>query len=168
MWILIIVVIILVILIAILNKVPPVNTNIDEEIPLQYDLSKYQTKHYIMTQTELKFYRILKEITDKLELSIFPQVRLEQIVQVIDNNVKDRNKIKSRSIDYTIVNNKNCKIISCIELDDDSHNRPNVKKVDEFKNNVFKKVGIPLHRIKVQNNYNKDELEKILQEDLQK
>lgn len=128
------------------------------------DLSKYNTNGYLMTQTELQFYRELKKVTDKLELSIFPQVNLERIVNVVDNNVADRNKIKSRSIDYTIVNNKNCKIICCIELDDYTHNRTKAIKNDNFKNELFKKIDIPLHRIKVNKYYNLEELESIIKE----
>lgn len=159
------IIIILVILLAILNKIPATSEN--EEIKPQDDLSKYRKKTYVMTKNELIFYRVLKQVTNELELSVFPQVHLEEIIEVIDGNNRDRNKIKSRSIDYTIVENNKCKIIACIELDDSTHEKQSVKKKDEIRNNLFKKVGIPLHRIKIQNNYNKDELKKFLQEDLQ-
>lgn len=129
-------------------------------------LDNYITKKYIMTQTELQFYKELKKITDKLNLTIFSQVNLERIVQVADNNTKDRNRIKSRSIDYTIVNNENCKIICCIELDDYTHNTNKAKMNDQFKDKLFKKVNIPLHRIKVNNNYNLEQIENILKGDL--
>ena len=159
------IIIILVILLAILNKIPATSEN--EEIKPQDDLSKYRKKTYVMTKNELIFYRVLKQVTNELELSVFPQVHLEEIIEVIDGNNRDRNKIKSRSIDYTIVENNKCKIIACIELDDSTHEKQSVKKKDEIRNNLFKKVGIPLHRIKIQNNYNKNELKKFLQEDLQ-
>ena len=45
-------------------------------------LSNYTTKGYVMTRTELIFYRKLKEITDELNLSIFSQVNLERIIEV--------------------------------------------------------------------------------------
>lgn len=173
MIILIIIVIILIILIAILNRKPPIKkednqeeTNENEEIIQQDDLSKYRKKTYIMTKNELFFYRVLKQATDELNLSIFPQVRLENIIEVIDKNNKDRNKIKSRSVDFTIVENEKCKIIACIELDDSTHERASIKEKDEIRNNLFEKVGIPLHRIKVQYNYNKDELKNILEQDI--
>lgn len=130
------------------------------------DLSKYTTKHYVMTQTELIFYRELKKVTDELEVTVFPQIDLERIIQVSDNNNIDRNRIKSRSIDFTIVNNKNCKIVSCIELDDHTHNTEKAKQADNFKNNLFQAVNIPLHRIKVNSNYNLEELKTILQSDI--
>lgn len=133
-----------------------------------FDLSKFKTNGYVMTQTELLFYKELKKVTDKLELIIFPQVNLERIINVYDNNYTDRNRIKSRSIDYTIVNNQNCKVVCCIELDDYTHNQKKVKEVDEFKNELFKKVKIPLYRIKVNNQYNLEELENKIKENLLK
>lgn len=132
----------------------------------QYNFSNYIKKDYIMTSTELNFYRNLKIITDEHELTIFPQVDLERIIKVKDNNSKDRNRIKSRSIDYTIVSNTNCKIICCIELDDYTHNYKNRIERDNFINELFSHTGIKLHRIKVNNTYNLEELEKIIKESL--
>ena len=109
------------------------------------NFSNYHTNNYLMTQTELIFYRQLKTITDNLQLSIFPQVNLERIIQTTTNSPADRNRIKSRSIDYTIVNNKNCKVLCCIELDVYTHYREKNKQVDEFKDNLFKEVEIPLY-----------------------
>lgn len=159
-------IIVLLVIIAIILNNPNIynKKNIVKENNLeQYDdLSKYTTKKYVMTYTELKFYRELKKITDELNLEIFPQVNLEKIIQIKDNNNKDRNKIKSRSIDYTIVDNENCEIVACIELDDYTHNREKNKKNDEFKNKIFEKVNISLIRIKVQNRYNLEELKQTL------
>lgn len=130
--------------------------------------SKYITKNYIMTPTELKFYKQLKKITDKLNTTIFSQVNLERIIQVNDNNKPDRNRIKSRSIDYTIVRNTDCKIICCIELDDKYHNSEKIKKLDEFKNQIFKEVNIPLYRIKVNNYYNLENLKELIEKEIKK
>ena len=107
-----------------------------------------------MTRNELNFFRELKKITDKLDLIIFPQVDMERFIKVIDRNTVDRNRIKSCSVDFVIVNNKNCRIICCIELDDSSHNRADVKIKGDFRNELFKHVNIPLFRIK--NNYQYD------------
>ncbi len=155
------------------NYKTPQNNKIDYFNNIQYintvkyvDLSKFHTNGYVMTNTELLFYKELKKVTDKLELLIFPQVGLERIINVYDGNFSDRNRIKARSIDYTIVNNKNCKIICCIELDDYSHNTQKAKETDEFKNELFKKVRIPLYRIKVNSNYNLEEIENKIKENL--
>lgn len=151
------------------NKLDHINniSSITYNNTIKYiDLSKYHTDGYVMTHTELLFYKELKKITDKLELLIFPQVGLERIINVYDGNYADRNRIKSRSIDYAIVNNQNCKIICCIELDDYSHNSEKSKEVDEFKNELFRKVRIPLYRIKVSSYYNLEELENRIKENL--
>ena len=144
------------------------NNNIENSIAKRYneDLEKYIAKEYIMTRTEREFYIELKKITDELNMTIFPQVDLERIIKVSDNNYRDRNRIKSRNIDYTIVQDDKYKIICCIELDDYSHNTKKAQKADNFKNELFEKVGIPLHRIKVSNNYDKEEIKTILQQDI--
>ena len=158
-----IIIIIIAIMIAILGLISiltPENNKQNQSIKNnEIDYTKFTTTNYIMTQTELKFYRELKKITDKLNTTIFPQVDLERIIKVKDNERTYRNRIKSRSIDYTIVNNKNCKIICCIELDDYTHNRETSKRNDNFKNELFKAANIPLYRIKVSNYYNLNELE---------
>ena len=154
------IILILVILAIVLNNPKIYNKN--NIINEQYNLTNYTTKRYIMTSTELNFYRNLKQVTNELNLEIFPQVNLERIIQIKDNNFIDRNRIKSKSIDYTLVNNKNCKIIACIELDDYTHNKENVKINDEFKNLIFKQVNIPLFRIKVKNYYDLKELKEEL------
>ena len=166
-------IIIMVILIIYPYVLPIIKNQTEEELEgnknnliKNEDLSKYVTNNYVMTPTELKFYRELKKVTDKLDLSIFPQVNMERIINVYNNNSRDRNRIKSRSIDFTIVNNKNCRIVCCIELDDYTHNRAKVIKADEFKNRVFEKVKIPLHRIKVNSYYNITELEHLIVQDL--
>ena len=52
------------------------------------DYSNYITKNYVMTQTELKFYRQLKETlkNENIDANIFPQINLERIIQVKNNN----------------------------------------------------------------------------------
>jgi len=159
------VILIFVIIVLILEKIVNNKTN-NKTKENTANLSNYIKKNYVMTQTELIFYRELKKVTDKLELSIFPQVNLERIINVKDNNKADRNRIKSRSIDYTIVNNKNCKIVCCIELDDYTHNYQNRTERDNFINELFDTVGIQLHRIKVNNYYNLEELENKIKESL--
>lgn len=112
---------------------------IEKQNDYNEDLEKYIAKEYIMTRTERKFYIELKKITDELDMTIFPQVDLERIIKVIDNNYRDRNRIKSRNIDYTIVKNTNYKILCCIELDDYTHNTRKAQKLIILKMNCLKR-----------------------------
>lgn len=124
---------------------------------------KYAKKEYLLTQTELKFYKLLKQITDELNLVICPQVTLYQIVNIKD--YKGFSKIQSKSIDFVIAE-PNLKIKLCIELDDYTHKRGKRIKRDEFINKLFNDLGIKLIRITVQNYYNLEELKSKIKESL--
>lgn len=124
---------------------------------------KYEKCDYLLTKNELKFYRILKQITDKLGYTLFCQVSLYEIVK--NKNFKDFNKIKSKSIDF-VITQENCKILLCIELDDNSHQKTKRIERDNFINKLFEDLGIKYLRIPVQNFYNMQELENKIKESL--
>jgi len=152
---------IFIIIVLILEKIVNRNT---EEIKLEKtQTSNFIKKEYLLTQTELKFYKLLKQITDKLELNLFCQVAMYEIIKAKD--YKNFNKIKSKSMDF-VITDKNCKIKTCIELDDDSHNRNKRIERDNFINTIFKENNIKLLRIKVENYYNIEELENKIKESL--
>lgn len=143
-----------------------INKKSDENIQYNENINyseKYVKKDYLLTQTELKFYRLLKQITDELNLVVCPQVALYQVVQ--NKNFKDFNKIQNKSIDFVIVE-PNLKIKLCIELDDYTHKREKRIKRDEFLNKLFNDLEIKLLRIPVQNYYNLEELKKKIEESL--
>ena len=60
----------------------------------------YEKKEYLLTPNELKFYKLLKNITNKLDMNLFTQVSLYQIINCKD--YKEFNRIKSKSIDFVI------------------------------------------------------------------
>lgn len=124
---------------------------------------KYKKNEYLLTKNELKFYRILKQITNKLNYSLFCQVSLYQIVK--NKSFKDFNKIKSKSIDF-VITQENCKILLCIELDDKTHQKQKRIERDNFLDTLFKDLEIKLLRIPVQNYYNIEEIEKKIKESL--
>ena len=114
-----------------------------------------------MTQTEINFINQLETITNKYRLKIIPQIQLQKIFKT--NNIAEFNKIKSKSIDYAIVdNNYNYKLF--IELDDYTHNYSNRIKRDIYINNLFENHNLKLLRIKVKNTYNMAELEEKIKE----
>lgn len=114
-----------------------------------------------MTQTEINFINQLEKITNKYQLKIIPQIQLQKIFKT--NNITEFNKIKSKSIDYAIVDN-NYKYKLFIELDDYTHNYNNRIKRDNYINNLFKTHNLKLLRIKVKNTYNMAELEEQIKE----
>lgn len=117
--------------------------------------NEYKKKNYLLTQTELKFYKVLKEITDELNLVICPQVAMYEVINT--TNQSTFNKISRKSVDFTICR-QNLEIICCIELDDYTHNRTKRIKRDIFVNKIFADANQKLLRIQVRNIYNKQEL----------
>lgn len=125
--------------------------------------TSYSKKDYLLTQNELKFYRLLKQITDKFDLNLFCQVAMYELINCKSH--KDFNRIRSKCIDF-VITEKNCKIKCCIELDDNSHMRKSRVQRDEFVNKIFEQAGTKLLRIKVQNYYNMEELEKRIKDSI--
>lgn len=158
-----VIIVILVIIITVLEKkLNNVNTE-NQKIEINNYNEKYEKVDYLLTKNELKFYKILKQVTNKLGYSLFCQVALYEIIK--SKNYKDFNKIKSKSIDF-VITQENCKILLCIELDDISHERNKRIERDNFINQLFKDLNIKLLRIPVQNFYNMEELENKIKESL--
>lgn len=160
-----VIILILVIIITVLEK--KLNNVNSEKGKVENLVNNFNKKYvkvdYLLTKNELKFYRTLKQITNKLGYSLFCQVSLYQIVNSKD--YKDFNKIKSKSIDF-VITQENCKILLCIELDDSTHEKKKRIERDKFIDNLFKDLEIKLLRIPVQNYYNIEELENKIKESL--
>lgn len=160
----IVIIIILVGIITYLEKKIQTNNSTDEVIIKSNNYKEdYEKKEYLLTPTELKFYKLLKTITDELSYTLFTQIALYEIVNC--KNFKNFNKIKSKSIDF-VITEKNCKIKLCIELDDKTHNTNKRIERDTFINDMFKELDIKLLRIPVQNFYNLEELKQKIQESI--
>jgi len=146
------------------NNVKQVN---DEENNINNNYTNlsnlYEKKNYLLTQKELKFYKLLKSVTNKYNLNLFTQIALYEIIK--SKNYKDFNKIKSKTIDFVIADS-NCQIKLCIELDDSTHIQEKRQKRDKFINELFKQLDIKLLRIPEQNYYNLEELENKIKESL--
>lgn len=131
----------------------------------------YEPKRYITTLNELNFYTTLIEIAKELNLILFAQVSLYSIIVTKENlNFKTRqtymNKINRKSIDFVLVNKENCRIKLCIELDDQTHYRKKRKERDNFINELFKELKIPLLRYPSYTVYYKEPLKKKILENI--
>lgn len=62
--------------------------------------------------------------------------------------MKYRGYIKSRHIDF-IICDKNLHILFGLELDDKTHSYNKAKKADNFKDELFKIIQIPLERLDI-------------------
>ena len=93
---------------------------------------------------------MLKEKCVEADLLICPKVRMEDFLTVTDaqNRAKYRGRIKSRHIDF-IICNADLVMLAGLELDDSSHYSAKAQEIDQFKDNVFQAIDVPLYRIAV-------------------
>lgn len=131
----------------------------------------YRPKRYLITMNELKFYNVLMEIAKELDLVLFSQVSLYNILETKQNlDYKTKtiyfNKIASKTIDFVLVDKKDCRIKLCIELDDNTHNQRKRIERDIFINELFNELEINLLRYPTYNVYYKETLKNKIQEKL--
>ena len=119
----------------------------------KYSYMPYE-KCNLLTDTEQLFCSILISEAQKRNLHVCPKVRLEDIICVTDteNRNKYRGYIKSRHVDFVLID-EHYETVAAIELDDPSHNTEKAAEIDEFKNELFDIVEIPLIRIDVEDDY---------------
>lgn len=125
----------------------------------------YQAAKSIATETEKAFYDKLKLYCKERGLVVNLKTRLEDLVvyaKGMDYATKQkyRGQIKSRHVDYLIVNDDLVPVFA-IELDDASHSKKKAMETDAFKDSFFNKIGIKLYRIAADDFYWKLELEKV-------
>lgn len=134
---------------------------------------RYRKKEYLMTNNEINFYKILKDVADKYHCTIFSQVILYEILEVNESNhwsskyTSLQNKINRKSIDFTICNNIG-RILFCIELDDETHKIRKRKERDAFLDEIFEEADVILIHIKRSNFYDKKYIEELFERILTK
>ncbi len=124
----------------------------------------YRAKKYFFTKTEQEFVRILNESLDSQRYTIFPKVRLADIVEVTATGQEYQaalNRIKSKHVDFLVWDMVESKVALVIELDGKSHNSEKMIERDDFVNKLYEQVGIKLVRVNVGTDF-KQEVGKIL------
>lgn len=162
-------IIIIILLITFIKKIDKKQENKNVTVNATQEINYkeiYKPKKYLISLTELNFYNTLLEITKELDLILFSQVSLYNIIETKYNNQSAFNKIKSKTIDFVLVDKNNCRIKLCIELDDYTHNRYDRIERDKFINKLFLDLEIDLIRFKASNYYNKEALKKRIEESI--
>lgn len=118
---------------------------------------KYHARSSLfVNKSELMFFKILVANISN-QYHVLTKVRLEDVITAKSNLSKKetwelRGRVKSRHIDYLIIDDQGAPLLA-IELDGSSHNITKALRSDKFKNRLFSKVGIPLERVVVGQNF---------------
>lgn len=110
------------------------------------EIYSFFRRKYLFTKNEFYFYKQLQKISEEKNLIPLAKVRLADFVEVTSKSdyMKYFAKIRSKHIDFLLLEKETLKIVTAIELDDNSHSN----EKDEFKNKLFEQINIPLIRCK--------------------
>jgi len=110
--------------------------------------STYQPRRYLLSKNEAAFFRILTALVGVRYL-ISCKVRLADIITCGQRDWQrgHGNRIAQKHIDFVVSYADSSRIVTAIELDDRSHERPERRKRDAFVNHLFRQMGVRLVRI---------------------
>lgn len=110
-----------------------------KQLQVKREKMPYTMNKSILTDREKQFMKKLEPAARELGLTVYPKVRVADIVSV-NKGTKERQKwfnmISSKHIDYVLCD-KEQNISLLVELDDRTHDKANAAKNDEFKNALF-------------------------------
>jgi hypothetical protein len=125
--------------------------------------SDYQLKDELLNDSELAlFINLQKYLGDKF--IVLSKVRIEDFVKVPEKDLDYgerqgmRGRIKSRHVDFLICDRADTKPLLAIELDGHSHFGAKSQARDEFVNELYKSIGLPIEHIPVGANFEKEAL----------
>lgn len=126
----------------------------------------FTSRKYLLTKAELNFYKNLLTVLPS-EYVVMCKVRLADIVSTKETGkawTSANNKIRSKHIDFVIMNSNTSEIAQCIELNDKSHLLPARADRDFFITSVFQSAAIKITTIPVKNAYTQEELLAVIQQ----
>lgn len=128
------------------NYIPPVN---HRYVPPQHTNQNYNQNYpyqatSLLTEREYGFFRVLKVIANRNNMDVLIKVRLADLVKVSESVPTNEfykyfNKISSKHIDFLLIDG--IKVVTLIELDDNTHNRKDRIERDNFVNETVTKCG---------------------------
>ncbi|WPJ98097.1 DUF2726 domain-containing protein [Coraliomargarita algicola] len=138
------------------------DTNQETKLP-------YQACKSLLTPNEHAFFKVLQPLVEP-HWHLFAKVRMEDIIEVpkeLEYREKQslRGRIKSRHIDFVICDPTTLKVLTCIELDDKSHQKKKSKEADQYNDRAMRDAGVSLLRVPARMSYSEEYLKSYLFEE---
>ncbi len=125
----------------------------------------YLLRDDFLSLAERSFYGVLVQTLGP-DFVVCPKVNVADILYVSrpSENLKCRNKIDRKHVDFLVCHAATMVPCLAVELDDASHAQPRRRARDEFMDEAFRAAGFPLLHVAAKQSYNTVELkEKITQ-----
>jgi hypothetical protein len=146
---------------------PPSNKTDDLHTYPIYVEPPYRLRDDFLSPAEHSFYLVLHHMVAG-HLAICPKVSLGDIFFVVrpHENRGAWNKIDRKHVDFLLCEPKTMKPVCGVELDDNSHTRPDRVERDLFVEDVFYAADLPLIRVPLRHSYDTTELGALFSEAL--
>jgi Protein of unknown function (DUF2726) len=109
----------------------------------------YTKRASLLTPAEQRFYRVLLQAVPQ-GLTAFVKVRLLDVVNVPDRAWRQYGAPASgMHLDFVLADAATTEVRLVIELDDRTHQRPEVQERDRFKDDALASAGVPILRVQV-------------------
>lgn len=128
-----------------------------EVLPEENIGSYFKLRDYFFTNSEKPFFdELVRQVGERY--IVLSKVRLEDVVTTakkLDYKEKGlkRNFIKSKHLDFVLVDKSSGKIVYVFELDGYSHNLEKQAKYDKIKDDILNGVGVKFVRVRVGQDY---------------
>jgi len=111
----------------------------------------FRARQSLLSEAEAAFYRTLRAAVGQSN-DVSCKVRMEDMFFLPKGlewreQQRWRSRVKSRHIDFVVLNAETGRIMGAIELADSSHRQPRRRERDDFVNAVFRTAGTPLLRV---------------------
>lgn len=130
----------------------PISSEIKEEKNLE-DFKGAYKKVNLMSKNEYLEYKKIFSVAQKLNLNVFPKVRLADIIQPTARGKQwqyDFSRIRSKHCDFALCNNF-MDVVAIIEIDDLTHDREDRIQRDKFVDFILKDCKIKVLRYRYTN-----------------
>ena len=127
------------------------NRKAEGEKGINLEKMPYKKNTFIFSKNEFSCYKNLKIVADKYNLEVFAKMRLADIVSVDYKNGGNSswfNRIKSKHIDFILLDNQTMQVKLLVELDDSSHDTKKRQDRDSFVDAVCKICNIKIIHIR--------------------
>lgn len=122
------------------------------------NLSLFRKKERVMNESEQALFINLQQVLGG-EYVVLSKVRIEDFVEVKKNQLSSneeygaRGRIKSRHVDFLICDRATTKPLLAIELDGKSHSDLRRQDRDNFIDELYKSINLPVEHIPVGGNF---------------
>jgi hypothetical protein len=126
----------------------------------------YEKRPSLVTGAERKFFSALSEVVEE-RWRIFAMVRLADVIRVRSAALRPqawRNRILAKHLDFVLCDPDTLEAVLAVELDDATHQRADRIERDEFLAAALQSSKLPLLRVAVAGDYNRDSLRKSIEE----